>query len=111
MDGYAPRRTAVNDATRATQAQEKLAETLCVRVMAFHSGMYENPVFTGQIAWRALLKGKELPTDILGSSGARAWMGPDHYCVSYFLRGRDLINVVLRGKSEEWAEAGVAGSQ
>ena len=31
-------------------------------------------------------------------------MGPDHYCVSYFLRGRDLINVVLRGKSEEWAE-------
>ena len=64
----------------------------------------ENPVFTGQIAWRALLKGKELPTDILGSSGARAWMGPDHYCVSYFLRGRDLINVVLRGKSEEWAE-------
>jgi salicylate hydroxylase len=64
----------------------------------------ENPVFTGQIAWRALLKGKDLPTDILGSSGARAWMGPDHYCVSYFLRGRDLINVVLRGKSEEWAE-------
>ena len=64
----------------------------------------ENPVFTRQIAWRALLKGKGLPTDILGSSGARAWMGPDHYCVSYFLRGRDLINVVLRGKSEEWAE-------
>ncbi len=64
----------------------------------------ENPVFTRQIAWRALLKGKDLPTDILGSSGARAWMGPDHYCVSYFLRGRDLINVVLRGKSEEWAE-------
>ena len=64
----------------------------------------ENPVFTRQIAWRALLKGKDLPTDILGSSGARAWMGPDHYCVSYFLRGCDLINVVLRGKSEEWAE-------
>ena len=64
----------------------------------------ENPVFTKQIAWRALLNGKDLPTDILGSSGARAWMGPDHYCVSYFLRGRDLINVVLRGKSEEWAE-------
>jgi salicylate hydroxylase len=64
----------------------------------------ENPVFTGQIAWRALLKGADLPADILGSSGARAWMGPDHYCVSYFLRGRDLINVVLRGKGEEWAE-------
>ena len=62
----------------------------------------ENPVFTKQIAWRALLNGKDLPTDILGSSGARAWMGPDHYCVSYFLRGRDLINVVLRGKSENW---------
>jgi salicylate hydroxylase len=31
-------------------------------------------------------------------------MGPDHYCVSYFLRGRELINVVLRGKSGEWAE-------
>src|SRR6185503_13374853 len=26
------------------------------------------------------------------------------YCVSYFLRGRELINVVLRGKSDEWAE-------
>jgi salicylate hydroxylase len=64
----------------------------------------ENPVFTGQIAWRALLNGKDLPADILGPSGARAWMGPDHYCVSYFLRGRDLINVVLRGKSDEWAE-------
>jgi salicylate hydroxylase len=64
----------------------------------------ENPVFTGQIAWRALLKGKDLPADILGPSGARGWMGPDHYCVSYFLRGRDLINVVLRGKSDDWAE-------
>ena len=64
----------------------------------------ENPVFTGQIAWRALLKGKDLPVDILGPSGARAWMGPDHYCVSYFLRGRDLINVVLRSKTGEWAE-------
>jgi salicylate hydroxylase len=64
----------------------------------------ENPVFTGQIAWRATLKGKDLPADILGASGARAWMGPDHYCVSYFLRGRELINVVLRGKSDEWAE-------
>jgi salicylate hydroxylase len=64
----------------------------------------ENPVFTGQIAWRATLKGSDLPADILGQSGARAWMGPDHYCVSYFLRGRELINVVLRGKSDEWAE-------
>ena len=64
----------------------------------------ENPVFTGQIAWRATLKGKDLPADILGESGARGWMGPDHYCVSYFLRGRELINVVLRGKSDEWAE-------
>src|SRR5262249_22803409 len=64
----------------------------------------ENPVFTGQVAWRALLQGRDLPADILGTSGARGWMGPDHYCVSYFLRGRDLINVVLRGKSDDWAE-------
>jgi len=64
----------------------------------------ENPVFTGQIAWRALLKGSDLPADVLGPSGARGWMGPDHYCVSYFLRGRELINVVLRGRSDEWAE-------
>ena len=39
----------------------------------------ENPVVTGQIAWRALLRGKDLPTDILGSSGARAWMFA-HWC-------------------------------
>jgi salicylate hydroxylase len=64
----------------------------------------ENPVFTGQIAWRALLRGIDLPADILGESGARSWMGPDHYVVSYFLRGRELINVVLRGKSDQWAE-------
>jgi salicylate hydroxylase len=31
-------------------------------------------------------------------------MGPGHYAVSYFLRGRELINVVLRGTSSEWAE-------
>jgi salicylate hydroxylase len=64
----------------------------------------ENPVFTGQIAWRALLRGSDLPADILGESGARSWMGPDYYVVSYFLRGRELINVVLRGKSDQWAE-------
>lgn len=73
----------------------------CVRAALWDD---EAPVFTGQIAWRATLKGHELPPDILGESGARSWMGPGHYAVSYFLRGRDLINVVLRGTSTEWAE-------
>ena len=62
-------------------------------------------MFTGQIAWRALLKGKDLPADILGESGARGWMGPDHYCVSYFLRGRELISAgdVFFGGTHEHA--------
>jgi salicylate hydroxylase len=51
------------------------------------------PVFTGHIAYRALIGQTNLPAH-LRSQDVSVWMGPHAHVVSYPLRGGELLNVV-----------------
>ena len=59
------------------------------------------PVFTGQVAWRALVPANRLP-----GQGARpvatVWWGPGRHFVSYAVRGGALVNCVCVVEQAGW---------
>lgn len=59
------------------------------------------PVFTGNVAWRAVV-----PMDRLGTLAPRptasAWMGPGKHCVTYRLRRGTLANFVGVVERDDW---------
>ncbi len=61
----------------------------------------ERPIFTGNIAWRAVV-----PMAALGAHAPRptacAWMGPGKHCVTYRLRRGTLANFVGVGERDDW---------
>ena len=61
----------------------------------------EKPVFTGNVAWRAVV-----PIDKLGDYAPRptacAWMGRGKHCVTYRLRGGTLANLVAVVERDDW---------
>ena len=56
------------------------------------------PFFTGQVAWRALVRGEHPPV-------ARIWMAPGRHVVSYPLPG-GRVNVVAVRERRDWAGEG-----
>ncbi|MEM6586321.1 MAG: FAD-dependent monooxygenase [Pseudomonadota bacterium] len=60
------------------------------------------PKFTGQIAWRALVK---VPTPV-GEAGVNLYMGAGQHVVVYPLRGGKFINVVAAEDTDERAAEG-----
>ncbi len=61
----------------------------------------QEPFFTGQVAWRALVpaRGGEEPV-------ATVWMGPGRHLVTYPLRDGALINIVAVEERSAWADEG-----
>lgn len=63
------------------------------------------PVFTGNVAWRAVV-----PVDRLGDLAPRpsacAWMGPGKHCVTYLLRRGELANLVAVVERDDWTKEG-----
>ena len=59
----------------------------------------EQPVFTGNVAWRTVV-----PIEKLGALAptACAWMGPGKHCVTYRLRGGTLANLVAVVERDDW---------
>ena len=61
----------------------------------------DKPVFTGNVAWRAVV-----PMDVLGDDAPRptacAWMGPGKHCVTYRLRRGELANFVGVVERDDW---------
>ncbi|MEX3014938.1 FAD-dependent monooxygenase [Gymnodinialimonas hymeniacidonis] len=55
------------------------------------------PFFTGQVAWRATLPGRDLPPE------AHVFMGPGRHLVRYPLRGGVLTNIVAVEERDQWA--------
>jgi salicylate hydroxylase len=57
--------------------------------------------FTGQVAWRGVVKANKLPKGLIKPS-ANLWVGPGKHFVSYYLRGGDLVNFVAVQERTDW---------
>jgi len=74
------------------------ADGLHSRLRGFLNGT-ENPFFTGQVAWRALVDGP-------GPGSVTVTMAPGQHLVAYPLRGGRLTNIVAIQERSDWAEEG-----
>ena len=64
----------------------------------------ELPRFTGNVAWRGLLRRDAVPEALLPPPWANLWMGPGGHVVIYYLRGGELINFVAVREQSDWQE-------
>jgi salicylate hydroxylase len=66
----------------------------------------DNPAYTGQMVWRALLDGSKVPEQVLEPTGHIQWVGPGCHLLAYFIRGRKLVNIVTQEDTDKWVEEG-----
>jgi salicylate hydroxylase len=66
----------------------------------------DNPSYTGQMVWRALLKGSDVPAEVLEPTGHIQWVGPGCHLLAYYIRGTDLVNIVTQEDTDQWVEEG-----
>jgi salicylate hydroxylase len=66
----------------------------------------DHPAYTGQMVWRALPDGASLPADVLEPSGHIQWLGSGRHFFAYYLRGRDVVNIVTQQDTAQWVEEG-----
>jgi salicylate hydroxylase len=66
----------------------------------------DNPTYTGQMVWRALLKGSDVPPECLEPNGHVQWVGPGCHFIAYYIRGRELINIVTQEDTDKWVAVG-----
>ena len=65
------------------------------------------PEFSGDVAYRAILDAdvaRLLPSfgEIIDEPALNIWLGPNRHLVTYYVRRRKLLNVVLVGPGENW---------
>jgi salicylate hydroxylase len=66
----------------------------------------DNPSYTGQMVWRALLKGSDVPKEVLEPTGHIQWVGPGCHLLAYYIRGAKLVNIVTQEDTDKWVEEG-----
>jgi len=66
----------------------------------------DNPSYTGQMVWRALLKGSDVPPEILEPTGHIQWVGPGCHLLAYYIRGTALVNIVTQEDTDKWVAEG-----
>ena len=66
----------------------------------------DNPTYTGQMVWRALLNGSTVPEDVLEPTGHIQWVGPGCHLLAYYIRGKKLVNIVTQEDTDKWVEEG-----
>lgn len=66
----------------------------------------DNPAYTGQMVWRALLRSRDVPAAALEPNGNIQWLGPGRHFIAYYVRGGELVNVVTQEDTDEWVEEG-----
>lgn len=59
------------------------------------------PVFTGNVAWRALVPASRLPKGMIRPM-ATAWWGPGKHFVHYYVRRGELVNCVCVVEKDGW---------
>jgi len=70
---------------------------------AVRAGLWgrEQPRFTGNVAWRALVPVERLPAGMVRPMST-AWWGPHKHFVHYYVRGGELVNCVCVVEKEGW---------
>src|SRR5262249_53551907 len=66
----------------------------------------DNPTYTGQMVWRALLNGGDVPEQVLEPTGHIQWVGPGCHLLAYYIRGKKLVNIVTQEDTDKWVEEG-----
>jgi salicylate hydroxylase len=66
----------------------------------------DNPTYTGQMVWRALLNGSDVTQEALEPTGHIQWVGPGCHLLAYYIRGRKLVNIVTQEDTDKWVEEG-----
>ena len=66
----------------------------------------DNPTYTGQMVWRALLNGSDVPAEVLEPTGHIQWVGPGCHLLAYYIRGAKLVNIVTQEDTDKWVEEG-----
>ena len=66
----------------------------------------DNPTYTGQMVWRALLKGGDVPPAVLEPNGHVQWVGPGCHFIAYYLRGTEAVNIVTQEDTDKWVAEG-----
>ena len=61
----------------------------------------EQPDFTGNVAWRALVPVERLPQGLIPPT-ATAWWGPGKHFVHYYVRGGSQVNCVCVVEKDGW---------
>ncbi len=59
------------------------------------------PIFTGNVAWRALVPSSNLSDELIYKNAA-LWLGPGRHFVHYKVRKGDLINCIGISESDAW---------
>lgn len=54
----------------------------------------DEPVYTGQVAWRCTVPTASIPPDLRTALVSTIWCGPHNHAVTYYLRGGALLNFV-----------------
>jgi salicylate hydroxylase len=66
----------------------------------------DNPTYTGQMVWRALLDASKVPAEVLEPYGHTQWVGPGCHFIAYYIRGGRLVNIVTQQDTDQWVEEG-----
>jgi salicylate hydroxylase len=66
----------------------------------------DNPTYTGQMVWRALLRGSDVPPEVLEPNGHIQWVGPGCHFIAYYIRGTELVNIVTQEDTDKWVAEG-----
>ena len=62
----------------------------------------DHPTYTGQMVWRAFLNGSDVPPECLEPTGWTQWVGPGCHFMAYYMRGKQLVNVVTQQDTDTW---------
>ena len=66
----------------------------------------DHPTYTGQMVWRALLKGSDVLPECLEPNGHVQWIGPGRHLIAYYIRGTEVVNIVTQEDTETWVAEG-----
>jgi salicylate hydroxylase len=66
----------------------------------------DNPTYTGQMVWRALLDSKDVPEELVEPTGHVQWVGPGRHLIAYYIRAKKNLNIVTQQDTDKWVEEG-----